>query len=227
VNKARAMYYNLAAHGVKEFRCDVAPDWKKFLASTRNHAVPDNDPELKRLGLLRFGLQATVTEEPRVIPSTLGPLTLDDNLMQLIGGVKQTVRGFFETWRGFMITNPLDGTDVESLEDGSDSYRISSKAPGLEAKTVMSKDFTIIEVLANYGESKVRVAPSFTSTKEGLVLDKVNNEIDGGKTRLVETIEYTEVQGLKLPGRVHIDVSQPDGRFVMDVAFTNYQVKRN
>src|SRR5262249_40847329 len=82
VNKARAMYYNLAAHGVKEFRCDVAPDWKKFLASTRNHAVPDNDPELKRLGLLRFELQATVTEEPRVIPSTLGPLTLDDNLMQ-------------------------------------------------------------------------------------------------------------------------------------------------
>lgn len=226
VNKARARYYNLAAHGVKEFRCDVTPDWKKFLASTRNHAVLEDDPELKRLGLLRFELQATLSDEAKVTPSTLGPVTLDDNLMQLITGVKQTVRGFFETWRGFMITNPFDGTEIESLEEGPDGYRISSKAAGLEAKTVMSKDFTITEVLANYGESKVRVAPSFTGTKEGLVLDKVNNEIDGGKTRLVETIEYTEVQGLKLPGKVHIDVTQADGRFVMDVGFSNYQVTK-
>jgi hypothetical protein len=226
VNKARAMYYNLAAHGVKEFRCDVAPDWKEFLASTRNHAVPDNDPELKRLGLLRFELEATLGDEPKVTPSTLGPIVLDENVLQLISGVKQTVRGFFETWRGFMITNPFDGSDVESLEEGPDNYRISTKAPGLEAKTVMTKDFTITEVLANYGESKVRVAPRFTATKEGLLLDRVSNEIDGGKTRLVETIEYAEVDGLKLPGRVHIDVTQPGGQFVIDVGFSNYQVRR-
>jgi len=226
VNKARGRYYSLAAHEVKEFRCEVSPDWKRFLTSTRKNVVPDNDPELKKLNLLRFDLQMTLTDEARVTPSTLGALSLDDNLMQLIAGVKQTVQGFFETWRGFMITNPFDGSDVESLEEGPDSYRISTKAPGLEAKTVMTRDFTITEVLANYGESKVRVAPRFTGTREGLLLETVNNEIDGGKTRLVETIEYSEVDGLMLPGKVHIDATQPGGHFVIDVAFTNYVVRR-
>jgi hypothetical protein len=226
VNKARARYYNVAARGAKEFRCSVAPNWKKFLASTHNKAFPDDDPFLKRLNLLRFELEANLTDEAKVTPSTLGPIVLDDNLMQLITGVKQTVQGFFESWRGFMITNPFDGCDVDSLEEGPDNYRISAKLPGFDAKTVMSKDFTISEVLANYGGSKVRVAPRFTGTNEGLLLDSVTNEIDGGKTRLVETIEYAEVQGLKLPSIVHIDATQPGGHFVIDVAFANYQIRR-
>jgi len=226
VNKARAKYYSLPSHGVKDFRCNAAINWKKFLASNRNKPVSDEDPFLKRLNLLRFEVEATLSDEPRVTPSTIGAIVLDNDVMQLITGVKQTVQGFFETWRGFMITNPFDGCDVDSLVEGPDSYQISSKGPGLEARTVMRKDFTITDILADSGESKVRVAPKFIVTKEGLLLESVNNEIDGGKTRLGETIEYAEVEGLKLPARVHIDAIQPAGRFVIDVAFDNYRIGR-
>jgi hypothetical protein len=226
VNKARARYYNLAARGVKEFRCNAIPNWKKFLGSTQPKAVPDDDPFLRRLNLLRFELVASPSEESKVTPSTTGPIVLDDNIMQLIAGVKDTVRGFSETWRGFMLTNPFDGCDVDSLEEGPDNYRISSKQAGFETKTLMGKDFTITEVLGNYGESKVRVAPRFTVTNEGLVLESVSNEIDGGKTRLVESIECGEVEGLRLPSRVHIDLTQPGEHFVIDVAFENYRIGR-
>jgi hypothetical protein len=226
VKRARARYYNLPSLGVMEFRCTAVPNWKKFLVSTRNKAISDDDAFLRRLNLLRFEVQATVSDEPKVTPSTVGAVVLDDDLMQLITGVKQTVQGFFETWRGFMITNPFDGCDVDSLTEGPDNYQISSKAPGLEAKTVMRKDFTITDVLADYGESKVRVAPKFTVTDEGLLLESVVNEIDGGKTRLGEAIDYTEVEGLKLPAKVHIDAVQPAGRFAIDVAFENYHIGR-
>jgi hypothetical protein len=220
------MYYNLPSHGVKEFRCSAAPNWKKFLISTRNKPISDDDPFLRKLNLLRFEVQATMSDEPKVTPSTVGAIVLDDDVMQLITGVKQTLQGFFETWRGFTITNPFDGSDVDSLEEGPDNYRISSKAPGLEAKTIMSKDLIITDVVADYGESKVRVAPKFTATSEGLLLESVSNEIDGGKTRLVERIEYTEIEGLKLPAKVHVDAEQPAGRFVIDVAFEGYHIRR-
>lgn len=225
IKRARAMYYNLPSQGVKEFRCLGAPDWKKFLASNPNKTIAD-DALLRRLNLVKFVVQISVTDEPKVTPSTLGAIVLDDDLMRLIDGVKGTIQGFFMTWRGFVIMNPLDGCEIDSLEAGPDDYRISSKVPGLEAKTVMSKDFTITEVLADYRESKVRIAPKFTVTSNGLLLESINNEIDGGKTQLLERIEYAQVEGLRLPGKVHVDTTVAEGRFVIDIAFEDYQVKK-
>ena len=198
ITEARAAYYNLARHGFIGFQAAIEPDWKVILADTANKE------NLKVFRDLRLSM----------IVDASGAVTVNrefgdthPSLKQIHDHVQRLLSSFFGTWAFFMIGSPFPQLQIR-VESGQNGYRLSYRVQSTDVILSLSPDFLITEGQLFDSNAKRTIRPVFQKTAEGFVLLGYHTIFEpkdqGNKTTIDTIIDYHDVGGMKLPGRIHI-----------------------
>jgi hypothetical protein len=230
LDAARAAYYSLRREGLAGFTCKVTPNLDALLFPQRRTDPAAADRTLKAFTALAFSVDAAPGRRARV--GHIPPATSNDMeaqaLKQIVAGMEETVGGFFDTWSPFVMTSPVPPTAdmVEAHDQWSVDYREGAIRVGL----VMRKDYTIDVMHLVTASFDTTLQPQFTASPKGLLLTAVQGKYkplpSGTSGSLQLRIDYQDISGFLLPGRV--TVSGNDGRtqVQMDLAFANCQVTK-
>jgi len=130
IKQARKSYYNLPNAGLKEFRCEVTPDWDATFKALKTDQV-GRDQVLPILRKTHFQLvvgpqgASTVSHQSEIAPPNE---QVAERVREAISGMEQLLTGFLQTWSQFMINVPIpDGADGYQSENLGDRYRLAMK----------------------------------------------------------------------------------------------------
>ena len=231
MREARLAYYNLHARGLKEFSCQVLPDWDATYKSLRGDAV-GRDQLLPILKKVRFRVlvgatgAASVSHQSDVAPPSAAVAA---RVEQSTGGIDQVVSGFFQTWSLFTFgTFFAEASGTLQVEEAGDKYRLTEKDASTDALVVMNKDLTIEHATVESPRVTGSMDPIFTATTEGLLLTSFDSKVSIGEQEpeISVKITYQKVGGYQLPHIVNAAVSMPGGqRVALPLTFANCQVK--
>jgi hypothetical protein len=128
---------------------------------------------------------------------------------QIHDNVQQLVSGFFGIWSVFMITSPFpeSGKPLKAFNSAKDC-RLFFVTETADVALAMTNDLLISEFQLSGPRGKRTIKPVFQKTSEGLLLKGYHSLFepvgDGTKTETDATIEYQDVDGLKLPHKLEI-----------------------
>jgi hypothetical protein len=148
---------------------------------------------------------------------------------QMFGGMSQTVSGFFATWNAFMPVPPLPEVNGEyRIEEQEGRYRLSYKEGDADVVTTMTKDFVVRELKVSTKEFESVLKPGFKKTPKGLLLVgyEATYEGPGNSTQFKAEIESQEADGFQLPSKLRFKGTFNKGPIAMEIAFTDYEVKK-
>ncbi len=229
LDAARAAYYSLRREGLASFTCLVTPNWDQLLASRWRTDPAGSAKAYKAFSSLTFGVEVAPGQRPKVLHADVpGGDTESDALKRLVGGMEQTVSGFFDTWAPFMMTTPIPGATAE-VTQAHGLWVIDYKEGTTKIGLVMREDYTIesTRILTDTFASVIQ--PQFIKSPKGLVLTAVQGSFrklpDGPPVSLQLRIEYQNVSNFMLPKRLY--VSSNDGHMVglMDLGFGTCQAQ--
>jgi hypothetical protein len=233
MREARLAYYNLHTRGLREFSCQVLPDWDAMYKNLKVDAAARDQvlPILKKVGfrvLVGPTGAASVSHQFNAAPPSEA---IAERVRQSTGGIEQVVAGFFQTWSAFAFGSffPEASPNLQ-VEEAGNKYRLRQKDASTDALVVMTKDLTIEH--SNVESSKVSgsVDPVFAATKEGLLLTSYDSKVrirdQAPEMFLKVKISYQRVGGYQLPSVVNAAVNLPRGQQVpLPLTFANCQVK--
>jgi hypothetical protein len=231
MKQARTAYSNLKDRGLSEFKANLTPNWEVMLKDQLGADPKANEATLKRLREIRFSMtydaegavKVTHTEPPA------GNEQQAAGYKQIFGGMAQTVSGFFATWTAFMPVPPLPEVDGEyKIEEKEDHYRLAYKEGEADVVTTLSKDFAVRELKVSTKEFESVLKPSFRKTPKGLLLVgyEATYEGPGNSTQFKAEIENQEAAGYPLPSKLSFKGTFNKGPIAMEIAFTDYEVKK-
>ena len=230
LDAARAAYYSLRREGLTSFSCLVTPNWDLLLASRWRTDPAAAAKAYKTFTSLTFGVEVAPGQRPKVMHADVpGTDTESESLKRLIGGMEQTVSGFFETWAPFVLTTPIPGAAAEVTETHG-QWSIQYTEGATRIGVLMRKDYTIDVTHITAATFDSVIQPQFIRSPKGLLLTAVQGEFHklpaGPPVSLQLRVEYHDVSGFFLPRRLH--VSSNDGRTVglMDLGFGTCQAQR-
>jgi hypothetical protein len=230
LDAARAAYYSLRREGLASFTCLVTPNWDLLLASRWRTDPTAAAKAYKTFSSLTFGVEVAPGQRPKVLHADVpGGDSESDTLKRLIGGMEQTVGGFFDTWAPFVLTTPIPGAAAEVTETHG-LWSVQYNEGATRIGVVMRKDYTIDATHITTATFDSVIQPQFIKSPKGLLLTAVQGEFhklpDGPPVSLQLRIEYQNVSGFMLPKRLH--VSSNDGHTVglMDLGFGTCQAQR-
>jgi hypothetical protein len=230
LDAARAAYYSLRREGLGSFTCLVTPNWDLLLASRWRTDPAAAAKAYKTFSSLTFGVEVAPGQRPKVLHADVpGSDAESDMLKRLIGGMEQTVGGFFDTWAPFVMTTPIPGAGAEVTQTHG-LWIVDYKEGATQIGLVMSEDYTIESTRVLTATFASVIQPQFVKSPKGLLLTAVQGSFrklpDGPPVSLQLRIEYQDVSGFMLPKRLH--VSSNDGHTVglMDLGFGTCQAHR-
>jgi hypothetical protein len=231
LDAARAAYYSLRREGLTSFTCLVTPNWDLLLASRWRADPAAAAKAYKTLSSLTFGVEVAPGQHPKVMHADVPSGEPESEaLKRLVGGMEQTVSGFFETWTPFVLTTPIPGAATEMTQTHGLWIVDYKEAAGTQIGLVMREDYTIesTRILTTTFASVIQ--PQFVKSPKGMLLTAVQGSYrklsgDAAPVSLQLRIEYQGVSGFLLPKRLH--VMSHDGRTVgvMDLGFGTCQVQ--
>ena len=235
MREARQSYYNLPTRGLREFSCQVLPDWDVMYNSKRQKVDGvERDQFLPVLRKVRFRVlvgatgAATMSHQSDAAASSQAVAA---RVRESTRGIDLLVTGFFQTWSSFAFGSlfPEAGGSFQVVEAGN-KYRLTHKGKGASTDVliVMNKDLTIEHAKVESSTADASMDPIFTATKEGLLLTNY-----GGKVSMLDRvwdtsgkISYQTVGGYQLPHIVNAMLIVPGGQQLpLVVTFANCQVK--
>lgn len=224
VKNAKAAYYSLQAQGFKGFQCTVTPNWEKFMKDIN----APNDDRLALLQPVRFSVSIDEQGQSTITPFTTTGAPVDPSLKQMVGGFKDMLAGFYQTWTSIVLTGPFsDDASGLTLQQDGDNYRIEGKeAGGSDVEIKLTKDYVITEMTATVEGSTIVMFPKFVRTAKGLLMTDIDSDINHGQQRVAFGIQYQEIQGISLPGQAWIKVTLPGQIVAVEMTFSNYEVTK-
>jgi hypothetical protein len=202
VTRARATYYSHARKCFKGFTAAVEPNWEVILGDSATAA------SLKVFRAVQFSLVvdangvATVTHEvgPNAAKADLQP-----TVNRIHADVQRLVAGFFNTWRIFVVNSPFPETEIQ-IENSGKQMKLSHATQSGNVTIAMNGDLLITEWSLVGPTARRTLKPQFQKTPEGLLLSGYKGDFnpagEGIRTTLDYHIEYQEIGGIKLPGKV-------------------------
>jgi len=224
VKKAGATYYNLKALGVNGFKCEATPNWDKFLADNTGIG-PLPDEMTKKLKMVLANVSVSDTGSPTVTPVSSDGADIDESLAQPVDGLSQMISGFYQAWWPFVFDNPFSDFDSDfDLKDSGSNYELHQKQGGSEVTLVMGKDYLISEMDVVLQANSVIFRPKYIATNRGFLLSNIESDIQASHQHVTINIDYTDVEGLKVPSKVSYKVTVQGGVLAVDVGFGKYQL---
>lgn len=227
IQKARSSYYVLTTQGMKSFECTAEPNWKALIETTLKDRVPPDSANAKLLSQLKFSVLLNESGVATVTPFMPAGATLDSALDGIIGGIKQMIEGYYQAWTAIVFTNPLPepNSDFTLVEDG-DLYRINQKDASGEYETVLNKSYAITEVTSNMKDTKIVMHPRFAQTEKGFLLVSLDGSVNDGQQLINVLVQYTDVQGFRLPSKATYRVQFSNQDVHVEVEFSGYNVTK-
>jgi hypothetical protein len=233
IHTAQGAYYSLPNKGVIELQCSVAPDWEAILRQEMKTEVSPDNAGLKLLNGVRFWVsvngmgQAKLTHQVDAYPQSTSGM---DDLQKAIGGVEETVDGFWRTASVFLFTSALPKPDTAyqfSERDGN--YLLSYRDGGYDIVTTLAKDYAVSEIKVTSATLSSSLKPKFTKTNSGFLLASYEADYRQGAAEpahISVQITYQDVNSLQLPSDLAVQTTSAGARHDMRLHFEDYQVKR-
>jgi hypothetical protein len=219
LTKADSAYYFLQNLGLKSFRCTVQPNWAQII------------PDQGQLALLREVQYSAVIDEHG--NSTVTALRTDDaaidpSVSQIVGGVKETIEGFFQSWNN-MVFLPLFSPDSDSsyvFSTDSTGYHLAQNASDSNSVMTMTRDALITAIKVVTGDSTITMQPKYSKTDHGLLLIGLDSHIasSGGSQVVNFQIQYQLIGGFELPEKVGYQVTLPTQTVSIDINLGDYKI---
>ena len=234
IRQARLASYSLRRLGLLDLSANIKPNWESVLQEQIKADPSRAEAGLKLLAGLHFAInldqdgKVTVTHHAdEAAPNERTAA----GFKQIFDEMDRAVSGFFALWSPFMLTS--DFPEVEGdyrLEDLGDHYRLSYKETAVSVVTEMTRDFLITNSIISAPEFRCSIKPQFTKTSQGFVLSGCESNYiptsgAGRTTHLKVRIDYQEVSGLQLPGKLNVDGDFDGTAFAIELAFADYKLK--
>jgi hypothetical protein len=233
IRQARQSYYNLPRQGLFEVQVAVTPDWTAVLREELKSDVPPGHPALKLLNGLHFWLAldqkgaAKISHQIDATPASQESL---NGLNQTVSGVEQMLSGYAQSVGPFLFTSPFPEVESEyQLEEQGDQYRITYKEGDFNVTTIMKKDFAITDLQVAGPAFTASVKPQFTKTDTGFLINSYQSDYQfaqGKESHLAVRMEYNNVEGFQLPGKLLVDATANGRTHKWQLQFSDYQVKK-
>jgi len=234
IRRAQGSYYNLPRQGCLEFQAAAVVNWSAILSAELKSDIAPDHPALKMLNGPHFWLAldekgaAKVTHQKDVTPANEQSM---ENLNQTISGVEEVLSGFSQTMAPFLFTSPFPPVESDyDLEEEGDHYKISYREGGFEILNFMTRNLTITELRVSGPNLKASVKPHNTKTEKGYLVtgyEATYQSATGKDSYQVSVkIDYKEVDGLQLPGKLVVDATASGSSHRMELQFADYQVKK-
>jgi hypothetical protein len=235
IQRGHESYYRLRMLGLDEFQSTVQPNWEDVL---KNQGVTDAQQTAAALNLLN-GLHFSMLLDQK------GKVTVKhrtDNeprneqvrkgFEDIYSGINQATSGFFATWSLFMLDSPFPAVESNyNLEDLGNRYRLSYKEGSSDVVTMMGKDLEIREITVDSPEFTSIVRPQLSKTANGFMLNGYTAEYtpkaSKGVVHLEVKINYAPADGMQLPASLIADGTLDGAPTHMELAFSEYQVKKH
>jgi hypothetical protein len=231
VRRVRQSYYSLKMQGLLEFRCNALPDWDLTYKSAGADKI-GSEQLLPILRNTRFKVvrgpdgASTISHESDVAPPDEN---VAERLRKSIGGIEQALTGFYQTWSQFEFNTllPDQGSDDTVVElDGK--YRLSYQEADTAVVTTLDHDFRFeqIEITSPTWNGSLR--RQWSNTENGLLLAGYGASFRTGSSASVlsVTVEYEEIEGLKLPSAINAEIPLAKGQVPIRVVFADYEIKK-
>jgi hypothetical protein len=219
LHKAETGYDVLQSQGLKSFQCTIQPNWSQL--------VTDPD-QLAAIRNVEFTAVIDAQGGVQVNPFLPDGSAIDPSLSQIVGGLQQTVTGFFQTWNSMVLT-PMFSADSDMqlvYSSQADGYHFSQKSSATSVEIVLTKDALMTSMKVTTQSSVIAMQPAYIVTDKGLLLTSMNSVIDNGKQKVNFQIQYQAVEGFDMPAMVAYQVTLPDQVVAMDMSFSGYQIAK-
>ena len=223
IPKARDAYYNLKRQGFSGFKAAVIPNWEVILGST---ATQEN---LKVFRAVRFSIaqdaEGVVTFNHEVAPTD--EARVEPYLKAIRDNIQRLVTGFLGMWARFMVNSPFpeNGSRVR-MENSNNEYRVFYPTESADGMIAMTSDFRITDWKFTAPLGIRTIKPRFRQTDNGLLLIGYQSAFEpvgpGISTTLDFTVEYQEVERLKLPEKVAIRGTHNHQPVEAELSFTQF-----
>jgi hypothetical protein len=123
--------------------------------------------------------------------------------------VQGLVSGFFGIWTVFTITSPFpENGSPTQVDNPAKQCRLVFRSDPADVVLAMNSELLITELMLNTPTARRTIKPFFEKTSEGLLLKGYQSLFEpvgvGVKTESEVTIEYQDVDGIKLPHKLQI-----------------------
>jgi hypothetical protein len=130
--------------------------------------------------------------------------------------LRNLVTSFFRTWAFFMISSPFPELQI-TIENLNKEYRLFYAVQPTGVTLFMTRDFLITEAQLSDSSATRIIKPVFQKTPQGFLLRGYHTSFEllgrGNRTTIDTTIEYDDIHGIKLPGKIHIRVCMVGNRW--------------
>ena len=217
LSKAAVSYYILQSRGLKSFQCDVQPNWAQI--------VTDTD-QLAAVNQVEFSAAIDDQGGVQVAAFLPGGATIDPSLSQIVGGLQQTITGFFQTWNTFVLSPLLPQPDDTAIGFSSqaDGYHFGKQSQNMSVDLVVTKDALLTEMKVVMPTETVVLKPGFIPTDKGLLLISTSSDLNNGAQKVDFQLQYQEVDGFEMPVMAAYQVTLPNQVVSINLSLTDYKI---
>jgi hypothetical protein len=217
LKKAAVAYYILQSHGLKSFQCDVQPNWAQI--------VTDPD-QLAAVNQVEFSAVIDDQGGVQVAPFLPSGATIDPSLGQIVGGLQQTISGFFQTWNSFVLSPLIPQPDDTAIGFSSqaDGYHFGKQSQNMSVDLVVTKDALLTEMKVVTPSETVVLKPGYIATDNGLLLISTASDLNNGSQKVDFQLQYQEVHGFEMPVMAAYQVTLPNQVVSIDLSLTDYKI---
>jgi hypothetical protein len=233
LSQARQSYYNLRSEGLQSFTCSVSPNWGLLLEKERGQNSEAADAALRTLDQLHFTINLAADSSVKLTHNELAGQSTEmiAALKQIYGGMEQMASGFFDSWKLFMVNPPFPDVNSQyQLEAAGQQYRLTYREDLADVVTTMGRDFAINNLKITTPEFDSSIQPTFSKTPQGFLLSAYQASYKSQKaeetTDLKVSMDYQDVQGLKMPQKLNLTGAYGGSPFAMELTFSDCSVAK-
>ena len=215
--RATTLYASSTKSGLHSFACQVHPDWKKMMSSSRNGVpVAADDVRLALLSRVNITVNTRLDSESTIDWQAPTDMAVDAAGHAMLDkahrGIEQTLDGALKLWIPLVNGSVAESLGEEDLEiaQTAEGYTVRSKDKQHSLAEDFDRELLLKRFVIGDSGSTVDIAPTFRPTGQGLLLSSVVARVQAaGATTLNAqemhiSLEYQTVSGAQIPARVDV-----------------------
>jgi hypothetical protein len=228
LQKARDNSYTLQILGLNSFQVNIEPNWKQF-AENMKSSMTISEQRMAALSLVQCTVVFNSRGEATVTPYSTDGKEIDHIVDESVGGIRQMVEGFYQTWSAMVFTSVFpDPSDTTfKMEERADGYLFTGSGQTAGQDFILNKEYLLTSMKVLSGGTSVLMRPKYTKIEKGLLLTGIDSDINNGAQLISIEIQYQPVGGFQLPSHVWFKVTSPNQPAILiDIGFTKYQLNK-
>jgi hypothetical protein len=228
LQKAHDAYYTLQSQGLKNFEVNIEPNWKQFIEDMRKTTAV-SEQKMAALSLVQCAVVVNNQGDATVTPYSTDGKEIDHIVDDSVGGLKQMVQGFYQTWSAMVMTSVFPDADdtTFAMQEQGDGYVFTGSGATAGQEFILNKDYQLTSMKVLSGSTTVLMRPKYTKIDKGLLLTGIDSDINSGAQQISIQIQYQSVGGFQLPSHAWFKITMPNqAAILVDMGFAKYQLNK-